>query len=1157
MSFHIPPAPAPDSAPTMQSRTTYRALVDRLDQFIRKYYLNQVIRGSLYTLGLVGLCFLAVALLEGNFYFDRLGRKTLFFGFLGVSAVAAGYWVLLPLARYFRLGDVISHEQAASIIGDHFGDVKDKLLNLLQLGREAELHTADARATSGVSEDLLLASIDQKGAELQPVPFRRAIDLGENRKYLRYALPPLLLLICFLVAAPSWITDSTNRLVRNNEDFERPAPFRFVLPKGDLSVVQFENYPLTVEVEGDVIPAEAFITLDGNEYQLRHEGGSRFSYEFQQVADDVRFHFSSGEVTSRSYGLAVVKKPNLVGFTVQLDYPSHTGRRDETVDNLGDLTVPEGTRVTWLFEADHTEAVEMRFGESRLDSATREGQQLFRFDRRAMRSTPYTVVTGNTALPRADSVRYGVSVVADQHPSIAAERFVDSTQRNVLFFAGEASDDYGLTALRLVYTRTAPGGKPVTQTVSLVRPSGKTATFDYTFDIDRLSLKPGEELSYYFETLDNDGVNGAKAARTPVETYRKRTIEEYAESRADQSDNIKKKLRESIAESKALQEQMKRLRENLLQKKDIDWQARQELEKLMERQAELEQKIAEAKEEFEEQRADQAEFEEPDPEQEEEQAKLEEMFEQLQDPEMKAMLEKIQDLMEKLQKEDALEMMQQMQADDKETEQKLDRLEELFKKLELEYEMQVASEELDELAAEQQQLGEETAEKEEGAQNEAQQAEQEEINEKFEELAEKLDQIEKKNEQLERPKDTGVEKEDQKDVKRDQKDAGQKMDQQQNKQAGQKQKDAAKKMKAMAEKMKQAMQSGQQKQAAEDIKAIRQLLENLVTISFDQERLMGDFAKTEINTPRYVEEVQQQFKLKDDFRIVDDSLQALAKRVIQIETFVLEKVGDIRVGLDQTLDNLEERQVGEAANRQQRIMTSVNDLALMLSESMKQMQEQMANEMPGNQACEKPGEGKGQGKGKTGSSGDPKDKMSQGQQSLKEQMEKAMENMQKQAEGRKQGKGQAGGAGDGDGVSSREFAEMAARQAALRKELRDRQRKLQEQGKGSRELQEIIDQMDQTETDLVNKRLTNEMMRRQEEILTRLLEAEKADRQQDEEERRKSESGTEIARTIPPALQEYLKQRSTQTDLYREANPALTPFYRQLVDRYLDELRAR
>ena len=1142
----------------MPQLDAYAALIARLDQFIRKYYLNQVIRGSLYTLGVVGLAFLTITLLEGNFYFDRVGRKTLFYGFVALAVATAGIWVVAPALRYFRLGSVISHEQAATIIGAHFGDVKDKLLNLLQLGREVERGgDAAAQATRGVSHELVLASIDQRSAELQPVPFRRAIDLSENRRYLRYALPPLVLLLAFLTMAPSWITDPTARLLQNNRDFERPAPFAFVLADEPLSVVQFEDFPLVVEARGEVVPAEAYVTIDGNDYRMRAEGGGRFSYNFQQVADDVAFAFSGGGVRSRDYVLDVVKKPNLLGFSVQLDYPAHTGRRDETVDNLGDLTVPEGTRLRWVFEADHTEAVELSFGGSRptLDSARREGRAIFAYERRAMASTPYTIITGNSALPRADSVRYGLTAVVDQHPSIRVERFVDSTQRDVLFFAGEAGDDYGLTALRLVYTRSAPRTTARTQTVKLERPTGKSATFAYTFDVARLGLQPGEELTYYFEVLDNDGVRGAKSARTPAETLRKKTLEEYADAREQQSDAIKKKLQESIRESRALQEEMRRLREQLLQKKDIDWQARRELEELMERQAELEQKIAEAKEEFDEQVEEQAEFEQPDEELADQQEKLEEMFDQLENPELKEMMEKIQELMDKLQKDEALDMMQQMQASDQETEQKLDRLEELFKRLELEYEMQQAAEKLEELAAEQERLAAETAGKKDGADNAEQQAKQEALNEKFEQVTEDLDEIEKKNEALERPKETGRDKPKEEAVKRDQQQAGQQMDQQQNQQAGKKQQQAAQKMREMAGEMRQSMKSGQQKQAAEDIKAIRQLLENLVTISFDQEDLLGAFAKTEVNTPRYVAEVQRQFKLKDDFRIVEDSLQALAKRVIQIESFVLEKVGDIKSHLDNALDDLEERQVGQAANRQQRIMTDVNDLALMLSESMEQMQEQMASSMPGSQSCEKPGGQGSSGQGGKSSGQEPSDKMSEGQQSLKEQMERAMENMQKQAEGRKAGQQQ--GQGQGGSPSSREFAEMAAKQAALRKALRDKQGKLQEQGRGSKELQGIIDEMDKTETELVNKRLTQQMIRRQEEILTRLLEAERAERQQDEDERRESETAQQLPRTPPPALEEYLRQRQAQTDLYREVNPALKPYYRQLVERYLEELKGR
>ena len=1125
----------------------YAALIQRLDRFIRKYYLNQVIRGALYTLGVVGLAFLAVTLLEANFYFDRAGRKALWYGFVGASALALGGWVALPLLRYFRLGAVISHERAAEIIGDHFGDVQDKLLNLLQLGR---------RAGQAGESDLLLAGIEQKSAELQPVPFRRAIDLAENRKYLRYALPPLLLLLAILVAAPTLITEPTHRLVRNDEDFERPAPFSFVLPEGAdaLSVVQFEDYPLTVRAEGPTVPAEAYVTIDGNAYRMRAEGGGRFSYDFRSVADDVDFTLSSGAVESRPYALAVIKKPNLLGFSVDLDYPAYTGRRDETLDNLGDLTVPLGTRLRWTFESDNTDAVELRFGGS-LDTATREGRQLFLHEARAMRSVPYTVITGNERLPRADSVRYGITVIPDRHPAIAAETFRDSAQRNVLFFAGEASDDYGLSALRFVYARTDAGGATAEETVDLGTPTGKAAAFDYIFDVAALALEPGEEVTYYFETLDNDGVRGAKSARTPVERFRKKTLDEYEEARAEQSDEIKKKLRETVAESRELREEMKRLRENLLQEKEVDWQTKQELEKLLERQRALEEKIDAAKEEFEEQREEQAEFEEePDPELEEKQEKLEELFDEAKDPELQALMEKIQELMEKIEKDEALDLMEQMESSDQQQEQKLDRLEELFKQLEVEYEMQETAEALEELAEKQERLAEETQDKQDGEDSQEQQAKQEELNEEFEKLTERIDELEEKNEELERPKDTGTDQQQEDAVKQDQQQAGEQMQQQQNQQAGQKQKDAAEKMRKMAGDMKQAMQSGAQQQAQEDIKSLRQLLENLVSISFDQEDLIGAFAKTQENTPRYVEEVQRQFKLKDDFGIVEDSLQALAKRVFQIESFVLEKVGDINGHLDKGLKHLEERQVGEAANRQQRIMTDVNDLALMLSESMEQMQQQMAQSMPGSQSCEKPG-GKGQGKGGGKSGDEPSDKMSEGQQSLKEQMERAMENMRKQAEGRKRG-GEGGKGGEG-GTSSREFAEMARKQAELRKKLRDKQRQLREQGKGSAELQGIIDEMNKVEEDLVNKRLTNRMLERQKDILTRLLEAEKAERQQDEDEKRKSETAQEIERSLPPALEEYLRQRAAQTDLYREVSPELKPYYRQLVERYFEELKSR
>lgn len=134
---------------------------------------------------------------------------------------------------------------------------------------------------------------------------------------------------------------------------------------------------------------------------------------------------------------------------------------------------------------------------------------------------------------------------------------------------------------------------------------------------------------------------------------------------------------------------------------------------------------------------------------------------------------------------------------------------------------------------------------------------------------------------------------------------------------------------------------------------------------------------------------------------------------------------------------------------------------------------------------------------------------------------------------------------------------MAARQAALRKALEEKQKKLREQGKGSQQLQEIMDQMDKIEEDLVNKRLNNQMMERQQDILTRLLEHEKAERQQEYEEKRKAEQAAQQQREMPPSLEEYIRKREAEIEMYKTVNPALKPYYKFLVEEYVKSLQAK
>lgn len=1159
-----------------REKTNYDLLIEKLDQFIRKFYINQLIRGGLYSIGLIVLCFLFFTTAEYFFYFKPVFRKLILFSFLGISLFALSTWVAIPLIHYFRLGKIISHEKAAEIIGEHFISVKDKLVNILQLNKQL---------TDPQSQSLIIASINQKSREIEPVPFQAAIDLSKNRKYLPYALPPLLLLLGLIVGAPSLIKDPTNRILKSNQIFEREAPFHFLLENAALEVPQYEDFRLDVKIDGEYLPESAYVVVNGFQYKMKQIAGDHYSYTFNNVQQDQKFSFASEGINSTDYELRVLKKANILDFKTSLDYPAYLGRGDESLSNVGDLVVPEGTKIDWILQSVNTDNISYVFGNESSQEAQRLEENTFTFSNRVFQNASYKLVVGNKALPHSDSISYSITVIPDQYPSISVKQFVDSADQKLLYLVGDASDDYGLRSVSFHYQITNKdkvAGEP--GSISMRDPSGKTTTFDHVFDLHKLDLKPGDQVTYYFEAWDNDGINGSKSTRSSLLKFMQPTAEEFAEREDANEEDIKKKLDQSVKESQKIKEDFRSLREKMLQEKSVDWQMKKELQDLLDRQKNLEDEIENAKEKFEENLKNQEEFDELTEETIEKQEKIQELFEELADEETKELMEKIQQLMEELKKDEALQLMEEMEFNEDELSMELERLKELFKQLELERDVMQEIEKLKELAKEQEQLAQETEGEEkkeelnqdeqgqestgeeqqenseeqnrqEGTESENQETgeqpqqmeqensaeqekgleeQQEEINQTFDDIKKALEELSKRNEELQAPKNMGEHQEQSEDIQQDLNQSLDQLQKKQNQNASKSQKNASQKMQQMAEQMQQQMQEGDMEQMAEDMQAMRQLLENLIGLSFDQESLIEDFNKTHTSTPIYTNLIQKQHKLEDDFHLIEDSLQALSQRVYQIESFVLEKVAEINNHMSKSLQLLEDRKKAQASDNQQRVMKNVNDLALMFSESMNQMQQQMAAMMSGQQMCTKPGGGKPN----DGSNGVPMDKISEGQKNLNGEMKKMKEGMQQ-----------------GEGGSSKEFAQMAAKQAALRKALRDIQNQKQSQGQGLKELEEILEQMDKIETDLVNKRLTNEMLKRQEDILTRLLESERAEREKEYDNKRESRTAENIERKLPPSIEEYLKEREAQIEPFKTVSPALKPYYKQLVEEYYKSLK--
>ena len=246
-----------------------------------------------------------------------------------------------------------------------------------------------------------------------------------------------------------------------------------------------------------------------------------------------------------------------------------------------------------------------------------------------------------------------------------------------------------------------------------------------------------------------------------------------------------------------------------------------------------------------------------------------------------------------------------------------------------------------------------------------------------------------------------------------------------------------------------------------------------------------------------------------------------------IENFVFGEVNAVKKRVGESQDFMKDRQTGNAANAQQFAMMALNNLALMLSEALKNMQESMGMPSPMQ----------GEGQCKDGQS------PGQGLQNMRE-MQEALGNQLKNAMEGKGGKnGQMG--------TSEEIARMAAQQEAIRNQLKQLMDELKAGGESEGGgLNEVLEEMEKFEEQLVNKKLNQQLLERQNDIVVRLLESEKAMKEREREERRESNEfkGENFGNFIDEL--EYKRKMQKQRDLLRTRPVDLQPFYKQKVNQY-------
>ena len=1108
-------------------------LIEKIEGFTRKYYLNRLIQGVLVGAVLWIVFYLLINGLEYFSWFPPKGRFVLFLFLLAGSAFVLVYHFLIPLFNLIRFRKKMSVEQASVMIGKFFPEIQDKLLNTIQLSNQMEesnngvgpstLRGASGTSSSETSTDnaLLAATIEQRSARLSPIRFSDAVDLRGNLKYLGVFFGLLLLLITLMVFLPSFAVQPTQRIVNYEQHFEKPLPDQVVIDQDDIETTQGKEVQFNIHVTGDRIPDAFYVKSELGQQLMTKGSANDFSYTFKNLFNDLQFVVIGGEYTSRPLHITVHPNPTLLSYRCDLRYPSYIHRTNETLDAKTRLIVPQGTQLTFNFTTRDTE--QMSVSRDSLTTDLTAKDDIFEYQFVAGQSTKFEVQVQNTWNHTIEPLAFSVDVLPDAYPDIRVESFDEQLSTDV-YYSGLVTDDYGFSKLTFNCIVKEPIEKKIVKTVPLDAKQTRTSFF-YQFNMDDLGIMPGQNMEVYFEIWDNDGFHGPKSKRSETFTYYKPS-ETALDSIADQqSEDIMERLQEKSQEADKLQDEIEKMLQDLIQKKDLDWSDKEKMKDLLEKQQKIQDEWNKLQEEQEKLEDFMKEHDLGNEDLIKKQEQINKLFDEVIPEELKKMMEQIDKLLEEMPREQMQQMMQDIKKNNQSMQELLDRNLALLEQLKMEKDLNDLANKLDKLGEE---LQKQESENQNKAGEEGDQKSAEEAKEEFDKMMDELDQLLEKNQDLQQPFDMQKDEEMQESIDQDLQDAMQNEQNSQQQQSQQKKQDAGQKMQQMANNMMMQMQMQGMEQMAEDAHLMRILLENVVHASHEQEDLMTEIGSMRSDDPSLVDKIIRQKEVADNFNMVRDSLRNMAMRQPMIQNYVFDELHTIENQTENAMKYLNDLKLSQAVRHQQTAMMSMNNLALMLAESLENMENSMdAMGMPMSCSMPKPGQGQ-----------QSMQKMQQLQQQISEQLKQMQQQMEKSGQ-------------QIPNSMSEEFARMAAEQEMLRQGMQQMLNDMKENGQiGDDGLNEIIKDMEKLEEELVNKKINRQMIERSQRIESRMLESQKAQEKREQEEKRKSNEykGSHFDRKID----EYLYEQSLKKNQeFLRSNPIeYAPYYKDKINEY-------
>ncbi len=1055
-------------------------------------------------------------------------------GLLGFLFLMGRFVLQSPLSWFLRPNSP-SEIDLALRVGKSHPEVKDRFANALQVYHE----TAQDSQNGAITRQLAGVALDDAYQAVEPIIFSHIIDRATPKRRLTAAGLAIIMAAAVWGLAPNFMAQGAAILLAPHRT-PKALALQFEVQPGDTEIIKGQS--LRVVARMNRLVAETaqleWRQTDGRATEqaamARAASGaaSQFAHTLENIREPLSYRIHLDGDNSRWYNVNVIEPPMARSLRVTVKFPNYTGRQPLELDeNVGDILALPGSTVSVRITPNKPIAhASLVFSYGEVMSLAAAGDD-FRGEFTVRRQGTYQIaLKDQKGLANADAIQYRLELETDQAPAVqltfpGRDADLDESMRMPLVIEGE--DDYGFSKLQIVYEILeggAPEGKRGVMAVPISNKNSRAFREQPIWDLSPLNLLPEDVVRYYAEVFDNDVISGPKSGRSEMFHLRFPSMYEMYQEIASAQEEASQDLQAMYEQAKKTKEEIDKLAQEMKKDPNLNWEQKQKLAE----SAGATQKMQEQVQQLQEKLQDMIDTMERNdllsPQTLEKYMELQKLLQEMKSPELQKALEEMQKAMQNLDPEKLQEAMKNFQFSQDEFLKSLERTINLLKQVQAEQQLDEAIKKTEDLLERQQEVNQEAAknpspekrdelaDKETGMKQDAQSLEKSlgDLNKLMQQLQQQgpAEKIESAAQMMNSP-----------DLAGEMQQMANKMQQGNMSQAQQ----SGQRIAGTLQQMQQALQGAQKEMSESNRREVMQALQrsssDLVQLSKQQEQLLKQSAGMNSSSPQLNQAADRQQELMSGLQRAGEQLFQLSQKSFAVTPDIARAMGKAMNEMQAARNELEQRNGQGAAERQGQAMQALDQAVAGLRQSMQQGAgmsmamgfEQFMQRMMGLS-------GKQQG-------------INQETQGLGEQ---GMEAMQRQAA----------------------MARLAAEQAAVKKSLEQLMQEFGQRGEVLGRLDQTAKDMEEVVKELQQNRANRQTVERQQQILSRMLDAQRSMRERDHSKERQAQTGKNYRAVDPGSLPADLGEKKSRLyeDLMRAMRENYTRDYKDLIQRYFDAL---